>query len=147
MDIKKIAIGTVVGGIVLYVLGFLIWEMLFADFFEANSGTATGVDREVPVMWAMILGTLIYAEAITFGIDSRNAVSIVDGAIIGAVIGIWIWGTADLIIYSLTHLNTLTNVVADIVLEGVRGAIAGAVVALVLSKVGAPGSAPTAAAD
>ena len=142
MDIKKISIGAIVGAIVLYVMGFVFWQMLFADFFDANSGAATGVDREVPVHWAMILGTLIYAEAIAFGIDSRKAVSLVDGAIIGGVIGVWIWGTADLIIYSLTHLNTLTGAIADIVLEGVRGAIAGAVVALVLGKVGGSAGAP-----
>ena len=144
MDIKRISIGTIVGGVVLYVLGFVFWEMLFADFFAANDGTATGVDREVPVMWAMILGTLIYAEAITFGIEARKAVTLVSGAVVGGVIGVWIWGTADLIIYSLTYLNQLPNVIADIVLEGLRGAIAGAVVALVLSKIGGSGSADTA---
>ena len=147
MDIKKIVVGTVIGGVVLYVMGFVFWEMLFADFFAANDGSATGVDREVPIMWAMILGTLIYAEAITFGVDSRNATSLVEGAIIGAVIGVWIWGTADLIIYSLTHLNTLTGAIADIVLEGVRGGIAGAVVALVLGRMGASGSSTPAASD
>ena len=141
MDIKKITIGAVVGAVVLYIMGFVFWQMLFADFFAANSGSATGVDREAPVLWAMILGTLIYGEAIAFGVDSRKAVSLVDGAIIGGVIGIWIWGTADFILYSLTHLNTLTGAIADIVLEGIRGAIAGAVVALVLGKIGASGPA------
>ena len=147
MDIKKIGIGAVVGGIVLYVMGYVFWEMLFADFFAANSGSATGVDREAPILWAMILGTLIYAEAIAVGVDSRNATSLIDGAIIGAVVGVWIWGTADLILYGLTHLNTLTGAIADIVLEGVRGAIAGAVIALVAGKLGASGAPSAPASD
>ena len=146
MDIKKIAIGTVVGAVVLYALGYLIWGMLFTDFFEGQAGSATGVDRETPILWAMILGTLIYAEAITIGVDARKATSIVDGAIVGAVVGAWIWGTVDFVLYGLTNLNTLTGAIADIVLEVVRAAIAGAVVALVMSKLGssAPAAAPSA---
>ena len=136
MDIKRISIGTLVGLIVLYALGFVFWEMLFADFFAANSGTATGVDREAPILWALILGTLLYAELITLGLESRGATSLADGAMVGAVVGFLVWGTADLIIFSLTNLGTLTSTIADIVLEAVRGGIAGAVIALVLSKLG-----------
>ena len=136
MDIKRISIGTLVGLIVLYALGFVFWEMLFADFFAANSGTATGVDREAPILWALILGTLLYAGLIALALDSRGATSLVDGAIVGAVVGFLVWGTADLTIFSLTNLNTLTAVIADIVLEAVRAGIAGAVIAVVLSKLG-----------
>ena len=136
MDIKRVSIGTLVGLIVLYALGFVFWEMLFADFFAANSGTATGVEREAPILWALILGTLIYAELITLALESRGATSLVDAAMVGAVVGIGVWGTADLIIFSITNLNTLTGAIADIVLEGVRAGIAGAVIAVVLSKLG-----------
>jgi hypothetical protein len=38
VDIKRFIIGTVVGGIALYILGYVIWELVFADFFEANAG-------------------------------------------------------------------------------------------------------------
>ena len=99
------------------------------------------------MLWAMVLGTLIYAEAITFGVEARKAVTLGSGALVGAVMGVWIWGTADLIIYGLTNINTLTGAIADIVLEGVRGAVAGAVVALVLSKVGGSESTAAPAAD
>ena len=43
MDIKRFIIGTVVGGITLFILGYVIFELAFADFFDANAGSATGV--------------------------------------------------------------------------------------------------------
>ena len=137
MDLKKIAIGTLVGLVVLYALGYAIWLYLFGDFFDANSGGATGVDRETPIHWAVIVGTLIYAKAITMALLSRGgSASLVDGAKVGAVVGLFIWGTADFILYGVNDTSTLAATIADTLLEGVRAGITGAIVALVLSKVG-----------
>ena len=136
MNIKKLAIGTVLGTVVLYLLGMLIWQILFADFFDAQSGSAMGVDREAPIMWAVVLGSAFYALLLTLGLDVSGKKGIAGGLLVGAVVGAGIWGTADFILYGVTNLSTVTGAVADTVLEGVRGAITGAVVALVLSKVG-----------
>ena len=45
MDTKRLVIGTLVGGIILYALGYLIFDLAFADFYAANTGSATGVER------------------------------------------------------------------------------------------------------
>ena len=136
MNIKNLLIGTVVGTIVLYLLGMLIWQMLFVDFFEANAGSAMGVDREAPIIWSMVLGTACYGLLLTLGLESTGKKTLGGGLVVGAVVGGLIWGTADFILYGITNLSTLTGAVADAVLEAVRGAIAGAVAALVLAKVG-----------
>lgn len=137
MNIKRLSIGSVVGAITLYLLGMLIWVILFADFFDANSGSAVGVDRDTPIIWALIIGSLFYAVLLTLALESRSTSnSLVDGLMIGAVVGALLWGTADFVIYGITNLNNLTATIADILLEGVRGGLAGGVVAVVLSKVG-----------
>ncbi len=137
MNIKRLGIGTIVGAIVLYLLGWLIWEVLFADFFDANSGSAMGVDREAPIMWAVVVGTLCYAILLNYVLESGSgSKTLVDGLKVGVVVGALIWGTADFILYGFTNLSTLTGAVADTVLEGVRGGITGAIVATVLGKVG-----------
>jgi hypothetical protein len=137
MNMKRLAIGSLVGAVTLYVLGIVIWEMVFANFFAANSGSATGVEKDPQVIWAIVLGTLLYAELVTLGLESRgSSVSIADGFKVGAVIGLLLWGTTDLILFGYTNLNNLTGVIGDIALEGVRGGICGAVVAGVLAKVG-----------
>jgi hypothetical protein len=95
------------------------------------------VDRESPITWAVVVGSLFYAVLLTLALESRNASkSLVDGLIVGAVVGGLLWGTADFIIFGVTNLNTLTGAIADTVLEGARGGIAGGVIAAVLSKVG-----------
>ena len=137
MNIKRLAIGSVVGTIVLYLLGMLIWEVLFTDFFEAQAGSAEGLWREAPIVWAMVVGTLLFAVLLTLGLESGSgSKSIVDGLKVGFVVGLLLWGTADLILYGLTNMNTLTGAIADAVLEGIRAGITGGVIALVLGKVG-----------
>jgi hypothetical protein len=137
MDIKRIGIGSVVGTIALFLLGMLIWQNLFTEFFDANSGSATGVDREAPIMWAAIVGTLFYAVLLTLALEARGASkSLVDGLKVGAVVGALLWGTTDFILYGYTNIGTLTGTVADILLEGLRGGIVGGIIAVVLSKFG-----------
>ena len=137
MNIKRLSIGSAVGAIALFLLGMLIWQVLFVDFFDANSGSATGVDREAPIMWAVVLGTLFYAVLLTLALESRAASkSLVDGLVVGMVVGALLWGTADFVLYGFTNLNTLTGAVADTVLEGIRGGIGGAIIAAVLGKLG-----------
>ena len=137
MNIKRLSIGSVVGTITLYLLGILIWGNLFTEFFDANSGSAVGVDRESLIVWAVVVGSLFYAVLLTLALESQSASkSLVDGLKIGAVVGALLWGTADFIILGTTNIDTLTGAVADTILEGIRGGITGGVIAAVLSKVG-----------
>ena len=137
MNIKRLIIGCVIGTITLYLLGELIWGNLFVEFFDANAGSAVGVDRESQIVWAVVVGSLFYAVLLTLALESRSASkSLVDGLIIGAVVGALLWGTADFIRFGVSNLDTLTAAVADTILEGVRGGITGGVIAAVLSKVG-----------
>ncbi len=137
MNIKRLVIGSVVGTIALYLLGMLFWQVLFADFFAANAGSATGVDREAPIIWAAIVGTLFYAVLLTLALESGGGSKSLGGGLkTGIVVGALIWGTADFILYGYFNLSNLTGTIADTVLEGVRGGIAGAVIAITLGKVG-----------
>ena len=46
MSTRRCLVGSLVGGIVLFFLGYAIFGVLLAGFFEANRGSATGVNRE-----------------------------------------------------------------------------------------------------
>ena len=136
MNINKLVIGSVVGTVVLYALGMLIWTVMFADFFAANAGSATGVEREAMIIWSVVVGTLFYGILLTLGLEVSGKKTIAGGLLVGAVVGVGIWGTADFTHYGIANLDNLTATIADTVLEGVRGAITGAVVAVVLGKMG-----------
>lgn len=136
MDVKRLAIGTVVGAVVLLLLGYLIFEVLFGDFFTENL-TTIGVAREEMVVWTLILGQVLYALLLTLALEAqRVGGNAIKGLIVGASVGILVWGTADFTMYALNDLSTLTSVIADTLLSGVHAGVTGLIVVITLGFVG-----------
>ena len=144
MDTKRFVVGTLVGGVVLYAAGYVIFTKAFADFYAANGGSATGVDRGGEIFWAVALASVTYAALMMFVIGNRvGSLSIGGGAAIGAIVGFLLWCTADLVIYGTTNIASMTRTVVDPLLEIVHGGIGGAVIAAVLNKMPAAGRSPS----
>ncbi len=139
MDNKRLIIGTVVGGFTLHVLGYLIWVIAFADFFAANAGSASGVSRDAPLMWAIALGNLSLGALLTLAVGSRPKFpSIGEGFKIGAIVGFLIWLGVDFILYGVNNVSNLTATIADSLLEVVHNGVAGAVIVAVIGRIGQP---------
>ena len=129
MDTKRLLTGTVVGGVVAYAMGYLLWGVLLASFFEGQ--LATGLMREAPVLWADVVGTLSIAMLVTLAIGWTGGSSAMDGLKTGAIVGFLFWFGADLIIYANMNFGTLTGALADPVAELIRTGIAGAAIGAV----------------
>ena len=143
MYAKRLVVGTLVGGVVLYAVGYVIFTRAFAAFYAANAGTATGVDRGGELFWAVALANLAYAALVTFAMGNRaDSLSIVEGATIGAIVGFLLWVTADFIFYGTTNIANLTRTVVDPLLEIVHGGLGGAAIAAVLRGMPASGRSP-----
>ncbi len=137
MDIKRFIIGTVVGAITIYILGYLIFDMAFGEFYSANAGSATGLVRDNPLMWAPAMGSISYAALLTLAIETRGgSVTIVDGLKTGAIVGFLLWFTVDFIFYGNFNMSNLTLTFVDPLLELIRAGIGGAVIAAVFGKIG-----------
>ncbi len=135
MDAKRFVTGTVVGAIVLYAGGYLIWDVAFASFFAANRGSATGVPRESQIIWAMAVGNLAYGALVTWIMLGRGGTtSVGGGAALGAITGLLMWLAVDFILYGATNLSNLTGAIADPLLEIVHGGVGGAAIAAVAGK-------------
>jgi|SoiMethySBSTD1v2_1073268.scaffolds.fasta_scaffold1627285_2 hypothetical protein len=136
MDMKRLIVGTVVGAVVLYVLGYVIFELAAGTFYAANRGPSSGAFRDLPLQWPLVVASVAYAALITLGALSRESVpSITTGAVVGAVIGFLSWLQVDLVFYSYMTTRALAVVVVDPLLEAIHGGITGAVIATVLAKV------------
>jgi uncharacterized membrane protein len=135
MDTKRLVIGTLVGAVVLYVVGELIFVLMFGSFYAANVGSATGGDRSAELMWAVALGAVAYAALITLAIVTRPASNIAAGLASGAVVGFLLWFTADFTFYGTTNVANLTRTIVDPLLEFVRGGITGGVITVVLQRI------------
>jgi hypothetical protein len=136
METKRLVTGTVVGGITVFVLGYLIFDTAFGAFYAANVGSAEGVARDAQLVWAVALGSLSYAALITLAIGSRTgSATMAAGVQAGAVVGFLLWFTTDFILYGITNISNLTRTIVDPLLELVRGGITGGVTAFVLAKI------------
>ncbi len=144
MNINRLIVGTIVGGIVLYLTGYLIFITIFGDFYAANAGSATGVPREEMIQWAIIVGCLGYAALVTYVMEiQQGTLSMGKGIITGAIVGGLIWFTADFVFYGLYNISNLTITIVDPILELIHGGIAGAVIAPVLAKMSGSGASAT----
>jgi|SRR5688572_19082617 len=137
MNTKQWVVGTVGGAVVLYAVGYVIFDLLLRDFYAANSGTATGVYRDAQVVWAVAIGALAYAALILYALGANVASGdVVSGAKVGATVGFLIWLCADFTLYGISNINNLTLAIVDPLVELVRGGITGAAVAALLRKLG-----------
>ena len=62
---KRVLIATVAGGLAFFLLGGLIYEVILGGFYEANLGSATGVLRELPIWWALVVSQLGLGAVVT----------------------------------------------------------------------------------
>ena len=134
MTTRNCLMGTLVGGIVLFFLGYGLYGILLAGFFEANTGTATGVTREPFDFVSLAVGQLMWAGAITMVLGWKGASTAMDGFTTGATVGALFFLGFDLTLYATTNLSTLTGAIADAVVATILFGITGAIVTLVVAK-------------
>lgn len=139
MTAKRFVIGTLVGGVAVLATGYLVFAIPpFRDFYAdaMNAGTATGVVREPPLLWAVALSALSYSALVTLAIGNRaRTVSPGTGMKIGAVVGFLLWFTADFMLYGISNVGTLMTTVVEPLLELAPGAAAGGIIAVALGRI------------
>jgi hypothetical protein len=134
MDAKKFIVGSIVGCVVLFIGGYVLFDLLLGNFFAANAQSIAGVERDPPLFWAMALGLLANAALICYAMGGRNTAGAAAGARIGAIVGFLLWFASSFMQYGFTNLTNMTGTLVGPIVDAVNGAIAGAVIALVLSK-------------
>lgn len=134
MNTKNFLLGGIVGGIVFFLLGWLFYGNLFADYFREHPGTATGVAKPMDqiVWWALILGNLIAGFFLAY-IFSKSGVSTpTSGLVMGAVLGLLMSCSTSLIIFATSNIYSKHILLADVGITLVRSALAGAAVGAVM---------------
>lgn len=132
MATNKLVVGTLAGAVAAFILGYLLYGIALVGFFEANAGTATGVNRDPLNLVAIFLGQLPFALFLTMAIGRwGNSTSPAGGAKVGALFGFLVSLGFDLTMYGAMNLSNLTATLVDpfvgLVLWGVTGAVIGMV--------------------
>jgi hypothetical protein len=138
MSTNKILVAGIVGGIIFFLLGWLVYGILLMDFMTANAGPgAASIQKEPMEMWALVVSNLAWGFlfAIIFG-RWTNTSKPKDGLIKGAIIALLVALFIDMSMYSMCTFITMKTMLADIAAMTVNGAIAGALIAMVLGMGG-----------
>ena len=134
MDTKKLVTGIVVGGVTMFAVGYLIFDMAMAGFYATNGAASFGVGREATLWSVVALGIASLATLVTLCIGWSGAKNAVQGFKIGGVVGFLVWFGVGLIMHGQFTVSTNILPLVDASLEIVRTGIGGAVIATVLGR-------------
>ena len=135
MTEKRFWAASLAGGVTLFVVGFLLWGLLFAGFFDAHMGTATNVVKAEPELFHLALGQFFWGVLLTVIIARYAGVSgFVPGVRIGALMGFLMSLSVGLNQFSMANLVDLTAVLTDPFVAAVWSGLGGGVIGLVLGS-------------
>jgi hypothetical protein len=130
---NKILIAGIAGGVIFFLLGWLVYGVLLMDFMSANSGMAASMQKKTPDMLPLVFSNLAWGFLFALILGKwSTGVSIAQGASRGAVTGLLVALFVDLSWYATTTMFTVRCLAVDIVAMTVIAAIGGAGIAWIL---------------
>lgn len=133
MNNSKFLIGTLVGGVVFFILGFVVYAILLESFFTAHAGSATGVMKTEMQYWPLFLGNLAHAALLSFiFLKWANIKTFGAGFSAGLIIGFLISLGVDMVMYDTSNIMDLTGSVTDAIVYSLITAVAGGIIGWVV---------------
>lgn len=130
MNTGKFIKGTIAGGIAFFLIGWVVYGVLLADFMESNYNNCMSRPMEGMIMWAMVIGNLAYGAFFALIFDWAGVRTIIDGVKKGAILSFILSLSMAMYYYSMsTMYENMNSMVVEILVGTVVAAIAGAVVA------------------
>jgi hypothetical protein len=135
MASNRFVLAALVGGVVVFLAGGLLYGVLTVSFFEANQGSAVGVMRETPDILYLVLGQVVLGVLLAVVIDKWARVGgVANGLKIGAIVGLLMGLGVDLTMYGVTNMANLTATLVDPLIQAVQMACAGGAIGAVLGN-------------
>jgi hypothetical protein len=133
MNLNKILIGGVAGGVAMFLLGWLFYGILLADMMAAETADSASMMKEMPDMLPLIIGNLSWGFLLAYIFNKWASIdTLVSGAKGGAVVGFLIAVGFDTIFYATTTMYTPKLMAIDIVVSTFMFTVAGGVVGYAL---------------
>ena len=130
-------IGALVGGIVMFFLGFLAFAVLFTDYFRSNMIVYPQLEKNPPEFLAIFIFNVAWAAVIAFALDFAGRRSWAEGAKVGAIVMCLVAIGVNSELYAFMNLHkTPGPMVFHVLILIVMGTIAGAAIGLVMGLVG-----------
>jgi hypothetical protein len=137
MNVKTLLLGTLLGGVSFFFLGWLIFGILLEPIMRDNCNTSINLPMEEMRFGPLILSNLIWGLLLSLSLDWNQQKGLMGGLKTGALIGFIVAAGMDLSFYSMTtFFNSITGVAIDVLANTLLYAIAGAVLGLIVFKPG-----------
>ncbi|HVM89664.1 MAG TPA: hypothetical protein VMT76_15855 [Puia sp.] len=136
MNISKFILAGIAGGILIFLLGYLTYGLLLADFFTKHAGPAKGAGRDMQQLLFLYLfiGNLLFGFLLAYVISKSGITTIGKGFICGATVGFLANAANGCITFATTWLISRTALAADAVSFAVVSGIVGAAQAWIAGK-------------
>lgn len=135
METTKLLLGTVVGAITLFLLGWVVYGMMLMDFMAANAGTATGVNKPEPELLHIFIGNLFTGLYFTIILGNwAKVTSIGEGLKVGLIVGVLSAAGLDFVMYATTNMMNMTALCVDILAWTAMAGITCAVITATISR-------------
>ena len=135
MNIQKIIIGTIVGGIVLFLAGWAIWGTGLDTYIDAHTTQYDGLKKEMPSLALMFLACT--TTAFLFSVIFERWANIAtprSGALLGATIAPLMGLNAELMMLSSMNLIDTQVILVNVLGNILWGAIGGAVIGWLMGR-------------
>ena len=130
----KCLIASIAGAVVLFVGGYVLYDLVLGGFFEANMGSATGALKEAPNFIWIGVGQLAAGGVLATALGWKGATDAAGGGKAGAQLGALLAVSFGFVSLGTMNVMTLPGALVDIVVMGVLWGAAGAVVGTMLGR-------------
>ncbi len=136
MNAQPRILATLAGAVVSFIMGFLMYAVIFESFFTNNAGSAANVMKtDDMVWWALILGNVFMAYLLVYIFGKWANINTFSGGLMaGGMIGLIMGFGYDLVGYATANVMNLTAALVDPFVYGTMMAATGSVVGWMLGR-------------
>ena len=141
MNMKKFIIGGVAGGILYFLLGWLVYGVLLLDYMNHHTGnlghaTERREMMEMTYFSFYIIGNLLQGFLLAYIFAKSNINTMMAGLITGAIVGLLLSSAFDCVMYATTLVLSKRGMLADVIAFTAISAVVGAVLGMISNKSG-----------
>jgi len=133
MNSKTFLIG-IAGGIIVFLMGFLIYGILLMDYFGASMSSYPGLLKEPMEIWAIGTGNIIWGILLAYFLNTLKVESGIQGAIQGASLFFLFGLGANFVFFGQYNLMPLSLAFVDSLCMALLGGVSGSAIGWLLGR-------------
>lgn len=129
----RLILATLAGGVIFFLLGWLVFGILLMDFYQANITEYPGLWKEMPNLVLIALANLVFAFLLAFIFQRWAGITTFGrGFLSGLLVTVLIMLVFDIWMFAGMNLFKPVVLVVDVLVNTLMGGIVGGVIGWIL---------------